>query len=58
MESLRIVEVGRPGTESPPVAANGEEARYRVEIGDAVIEVGDGFREETLCRPLSVVRAC
>jgi len=63
-ETLRIVEVGWPPAVSLPADGRGEataghgEGRYRVTLGDVVIEVGDGFREETLYRLLSVVRAC
>lgn len=63
-EALRIVEVGWPPAEPRAADASREataghgEGRYRVTLGDVVIEVGDGFREETLYRLLSVVRAC
>ena len=59
---LRLVEVGWP---EPGAAvgvsgsrACGESGRYRVEVADAVVEVDDSFRDETLARLLAVVRAC
>ncbi|MGH2926813.1 MAG: hypothetical protein ACRDL8_01265 [Solirubrobacteraceae bacterium] len=33
-------------------------ARYVVRIGDAAIEVGDDFADETLARAVRVLRAC
>ena len=32
--------------------------RYRIEIGDVVLEVGDRFRDDTLRRLLQVVASC
>jgi hypothetical protein len=33
-------------------------ARYRVQVGEVVVEVDDTFRDETLARLLAVVAAC
>jgi hypothetical protein len=33
-------------------------ARYVVRVGDAAIEVGDDFRDETLTRVVRLLRAC
>ena len=33
-------------------------ARYLVRLGDAVIEIGDDFSDETLVRVMRVIRAC
>lgn len=33
-------------------------ARYVVQVGDAAIEVGDDFHDETLARVVRVLRAC
>ena len=32
--------------------------RYVVRVGDAAIEVGDDFQDETLARVVRVLRAC
>ena len=40
-------------TSAPQVAA-----RFVVRLGDATIEVGDDFQDETLARIMRVLRAC
>jgi hypothetical protein len=47
----RLIEI--VPTTAPPVAA-----RYVVRIGDAAIEVGDDFIDDTLARVVGVLRAC
>jgi hypothetical protein len=41
-----------------PTTTPASQARYVVRVGDAVVEVGDDFREETLARVMRVLRAC
>jgi len=41
-----------------PTAAPRGPARYVVRVGDAMIEVGDDFQDETLARVVRVLRAC
>ena len=41
-----------------PASASRVQARYVVRIGDAAIEVGDDFHDETLARLVRVLRAC
>jgi hypothetical protein len=41
-----------------PAPAVQAEARYVVRVGDAAIEVGDDFHDETLARVVRVLRAC
>ncbi|MCP4240441.1 MAG: hypothetical protein GY772_07730 [bacterium] len=60
---LRIVEVAWPLSQVSAPEGDGEAdgqqmGRYRVSVADAVIEVDDAFREDTLARLLAVVRAC
>lgn len=63
---LRVVEVPWPPVRGavasrcgpPQDAAAPDVARYRVSVGDVVVEVDDAFQEDTLARLLDVVRAC
>ena len=63
-EELRVVEVAWPGALAAAVtdehvAPGGRSGGlYRVSVADAVIEVDDAFRGDTLARLLAVVRAC
>lgn len=41
-----------------PVPASRASTRYVVRIGDAAIEIGDDFADETLARAVRVLRAC
>ena len=43
---------------SLPTTALGRAGRYVLEVGSARVEFGDDFREETLARIVSVLRAC
>lgn len=56
-EALRVVELSRAQIERV-TAPSDVGSRYRVAVADAVIEVDDAFRDDTLARLLSVVRAC
>lgn len=53
-EAPRVVELVRPrrGDDRGPVAT------YRVVVGGIIVEIGDGFREDTLERLLAVVGRC
>lgn len=41
-----------------PMSAPRAPTRYVVRIGDAAIEIGDDFADETLARAVRVLRAC
>ena len=41
-----------------PMPVTASTSRYAVRIGDAVIELDDGFHEETLVRLVRALRAC
>ena len=41
-----------------PTSPSRAEARYLVRVGDAEVEVTDGFREETLVRLVRALRSC
>jgi hypothetical protein len=42
----------------PPAGAARGPVRYVVRVGDAAVEVGDDFQDETLARVVRVLRAC
>ena len=49
----------KPGlVELVPTPAPSAPARYLVRVGDAAVEVGDDFHDETLARVVRVLRAC
>lgn len=41
-----------------PTSARQASAQYVIRVGDAAIEVGDDFHDETLVRVVRVLRAC